>query len=89
MKNKKNYSKRTNDNEKHCKMPPRHRNNIVMIKLAMPKKVTLPNGRTFYAKYKRVKRDSLPDNVTIKYTYKRRTGRRRQRGKRLDTFLEK
>lgn len=55
----------------------------------MPKKVTLPNGRNFYAKYKRVKRDSLPDNVTIKYTYKRRTGRRRQRGKRLDTFLEK
>ena len=89
MKNKKNYSKRTNDNEKHCEMPPRHRNNIVMIKLAMPKKVTLPNGRTFYAKYKRVKGDSLPDNVTIKYTYKRRTGRRRQRGKRLNTFLEK
>ena len=30
----------------------RRRNNIVMVKLDRPKKVTLPNGRTFYAKYK-------------------------------------
>ena len=36
---KQNYSKKTNNNEKHCKMPPRYRNNIVMMKLAKAKKV--------------------------------------------------
>ena len=60
-------------------MPPRHRNNIVMVKLAMPRKVTLPNGRVFYAKYIRVKRNALPNNVSIKSTCKRRA-RRDQRG---------
>ena len=39
-----------------------------MIKFPRRKKGTLPNGRTFYVKYKRVKRDVLPENVTIKRT---------------------
>ena len=43
-----------------------------MVKLTKPKKVTLPNGRTFYAKHKRVNRNALPNNVTIKRMYKRR-----------------
>ena len=43
-----------------------------MVKLSKPKKVTLPNGRTFYAKHKRVNRNALPNNVTIKRTNKRR-----------------
>ena len=34
-----------------------------MRKLDTPKRVTLPNGRVFYAKYKRVKRSELPPNI--------------------------
>ena len=61
-------------------MPPR--NNIVMIKRQNPKRVDLPNGRTFYAKYKRVDRDALPPNIQIRRRYKQRAaprGRRRRR----------
>lgn len=35
------------------------KNNIIMVRLDVPKKVTLRNGRMFYAKYKRVKINSL------------------------------
>ena len=45
------------------------KNNIIMVKLDVPRKVTLPNGRTLYAKYKRVKWRSLPANIRIIYTY--------------------
>ena len=48
------------------------RNNIVLVKRDTPLRVTLPNGRTFLAKYKRVKRNQLPANVTIARTYKGR-----------------
>ena len=61
-------------------MPPR--NNIVMIKRQNPKRVDLPNGRTFYAKYKRVDRDALPPNIQIRRRYKQRAaprGRRKRR----------
>ena len=37
------------------------RNKIVMIKRDRPKRVTLPNGRTFLAPYKRVAKDHLPN----------------------------
>ena len=58
----------------------RRRNNIVMVKRDVPKKVTLPNDRVFYAKYKRVTTQSLPAGVRIARTYKRQPakGRRRQ-----------
>ena len=36
--------------------------------------MTLPDSRTFYAKYKRVSRKELPYNVTIKRSYRRRIG---------------
>ena len=76
-------------------MPPR--NNIVMVKRQNPKRVVLPNGRTFYAKYKRVDRDALPPNVTIRRKYKQRAaprGRRRRRkgqqgGRGLKSFFKK
>ena len=60
---------------KHLKMSPRLKKNIVLIKLAAPKWVTLPKGSTFFAKYKRVKRDVLSDNVTIRHMYKREARR--------------
>ena len=59
----------------------RNRDNIVMRKVDAPKKVTLPNGRTFYAKYKRLRINLLPNNVRIKRRYRsrgRRNGRRQQ-----------
>ena len=70
------------------------RNRIVMTKRANPKKVTLPNGRKFYARYKRVTRDALPANVR---PYKQRAapkGRRRrravgQRGRGFKSFSKK
>ena len=50
-------------------MPPR--DNIVLIKRKNPKRVQLPNGRVFYAKYQRVSRDALPGNVRIRRKYKK------------------
>ena len=53
-----------------------------MIKRATPKRVTLPNGRTFLARYRRATRDDLPPNVTFPRVYKERAapkGKRRRR----------
>ena len=56
------------------------RNNILLKTFAQPKRVTLPNGRTFLARYERVNRVTLyPKNVKIKRTYTRKIGPRRQR----------
>ena len=59
-------------------MPPR--NNILLRSLAQPRRVTLPNGRTFFVRYERVNRASLyPTNVRMKRTYTQKIGPRRQR----------
>ena len=53
-----------------------------MVKLNVPKRVTLPNGRTFVACYKRIRRGELPPNIVMRRTYTQRTalrGRRRRR----------
>ena len=75
-------------------MPPR--DNIVLIKRENPKRVQLPNGRVFYAKYKRVGRAALPGNVRIQRKYKKRAangGRRRKRrgqsGRGFKSFFKK
>ena len=60
-------------------MAPRDR--IIMIKRATPKRVTLPNGRTFLARYRRATRNDLPANVTFPRVYKERAapkGKRRR-----------
>ena len=65
----------------------RRKRNYAMEKLNVPKRVTLPNGRTFVARYKRISRDDLPLNIMIRRTYRQRAaprGRRRrprQRGR--------
>ena len=46
------------------------RNNIVLVKRDTPLRVTLPNGRTFLAKYRRVNRNYLPGGNTIARTYR-------------------
>ena len=50
----------------------RRKRNYAMVKLTVPKKVTLPNGRTFVARYKRIRRGELPPNIVIRRTYKQR-----------------
>ena len=53
------------------------------MKLNVPKRVTLPNGRNFAARYKRIPRDQLPPNIVMRRTYTQRAAprgrRRRQR----------
>ena len=50
----------------------RRRNNIVLVKRGSPHKVTLPNGRTFYAEYRHVTKEYLPGSTKIARTYKGR-----------------
>ena len=70
-------------------MPPRDR--IIMIKRATPKRVTLPNGRTFLARYRRATRDDFPPNISLPRIYKERAapkGRRRKR-RRVISYRER
>ena len=66
-----------------------------MVKLNVPKRVTLPNGRTFIAWYKRIKRSELPPNIVMRRTYTERAVprgrrcRRRQQGQGIFDFVEK
>ena len=61
------------------------RNNILLQKLPESKLVKLPNGRTFYARYQRVNRETLyPTKVRIRRTYVRKVGPRRQRKQRAN-----
>ena len=60
----------------------RRKKNYAMMKLNLPKRVTLPNGRTFAARYKRIPGDQLPPNIVMRRTYMQRAaprGRRRRR----------
>ena len=60
----------------------RRKRNYTMMKLNVPKRVTLPNGRTFVARYKRIPRDQLLLNIVMRRTYTQRAvprGRRRRR----------
>ena len=57
-------------------MPPR--NNILMQKRTVLKRVQLANGRVFYAKHERIKRVNLPPNVRVQWTHKKRQGGRRR-----------
>ena len=43
-----------------------------MVKRDMPKLVRLPNGRTFYARYKRTRRTNLPTNIRLERVYGQR-----------------
>ena len=46
------------------------RDNIIMRKRQNPKRVSLPDGKTFLARYERVTRDHLPPNVRMRRSYK-------------------
>ena len=66
-----------------------------MVKLNVLKRVTLTNGKTFIARYKRIKRSELPPNIVMRRTYTQRAaqrgrrGRRRQQGQGIFDFVKK
>ena len=57
----------------------RRKENYAMRKLAVPKLVELPNRRRFYARYERIKRDELPQNIQMERTYRQRAAPRNRR----------
>ena len=71
----------------------RRKKNYAMMKLNVPKRVTLPNGRTFVTRYKRIPRGELPPNIVMRRTYAQRAAprgrRRRQRGRGIFDFVKK
>ena len=54
-----------------------------MVKLATPKRVTLPNGRTFVARYRRIPRDRLPPNIIMRRSYTQKAAPRCRRCRRM------
>ena len=58
----------------------RRKDKYVMMKRATPKHVTLPNGRTFVARYERVPRSRLPRHIKIRRRYRGTPARQRGRG---------
>ena len=73
----------------------RRKKNYAIVKLNFPKRVTLPNGRTFIARYKRIPRGELPPNIVMRRTYAQRAAqrgrrrRRRQQGQGIFGFVKK
>ena len=73
----------------------RRKKNFAMVKIDTPKRVTLPNGRTFVARYKRISRGELPPNIVMRRTYTQRGAprgcRRRaaQQGQGIFDFVKK
>ena len=50
-----------------------------MMKMNTHKRVTLPNGQTFVARYKHVSRVQLPANVAIRQRYTQRAAPKNKR----------
>ena len=47
----------------------RRKKNYAMMKLNVPKRVTLPNDWTFVARYKRISRGELLVNIVMRRTF--------------------
>ena len=58
------------------------RDRIMMVRRANPKRVTLPNSRSFLARYRRATRRELPANVHLNRPYKQRAAPKGQRQRR-------
>ena len=74
----------------------RRKRNYAIQKLATPKKVALPDGKTFLARYKRVKISDLPPHIVMRREYRqtaaprgRRRRRRGQQGQGIFDFIKK
>ena len=70
----------------------RQKDNYVMVKRVTPKRINLPNGKSFLGRYESIPRDRLPPNLTIIRRYKQRSApkdkRRRQGGRGLHNFMK-
>ena len=62
------------------------RDKILLRRKVMPKRITLPDGRSFVARYERVSRKNLPRNVTINKA--RTIGLRQQRKRKTQQGAE-
>ena len=58
----------------------RRKDNNVMMKKATPKRVALPDGRTFVARYERVPRPRLPPHINVRRRYRGTPARESGRG---------
>ena len=58
----------------------KRKDNYVMMKRATPKRVTLPDGRTFVARCGRVTRSRLPPHIKTRRRYRGAPARQRDRG---------
>ena len=71
----------------------RRKKTYAMMKLNVPKILTLPKVRTFIARYKRIPRNELPPNIVMRRIYTQRaphSGRRQgQRGREIFDFVKK
>ena len=71
----------------------RRKRKYAMMKLNVPKRVLLPNGRTLVVRYKRISRAELPPNIVMRRGYMKRAAprgrRRRQRGRGIFDFVKK
>ena len=69
--------------------------NYAMVKLNMPKRVTLPNSKTFVVRYKRIWRCELPPDIVMRRNYTQRAAqrgrrcRRAQQGQGIFDFVKK
>ena len=54
--------------------------NYAIRKLDVPKRVTIPNGRYFVARYERINRRDLPANIRMRRTYTQRAAPRNRHG---------
>ena len=66
----------------------RRERNYVTQKFVTQKRVTLPDGRTFLARYKRVKRSNLPQHIVMRREYRQRPGPRGQQGQGIFDFIK-
>ena len=69
----------------------RRKKNYAVVKLNLPKRVTLPNGRIFIAQYKKINKSELPPNIVMRRAAPRgRRGRcRLQQGQGTFHFVKK
>ena len=73
----------------------RRKKNYAMVKLQVPKRMTLANGRTFVECYKRIRRGELTPNIVLRRTYAQRVAprgrrlRQAQQGQGMFDFVKK
>ena len=58
----------------------RRKKNYAMVKIAVPRRMTLLNGRTFLVRYKRIKRSELRPNIVMRRNYTKRAAPWGRRG---------